>query len=155
MHLQHQSGLLLIEKVLLLKSLSIFNDTPETILAEIAHLMVDVHVSAKEQVVKEGEVGNCMYIISEGIVNVHKGTHLLAKLGKRDFFGELSLLDTETRSATVTAASDCSLFRIDQEPFYDLIESRPEVVRGVIKILCKRIRAANEKLFELRQNTDI
>jgi CRP-like cAMP-binding protein len=147
-----QSGLLLVEKVLLLKSLSIFSDTPETILAEIAHLMVESVVADRQQVVKEGEVGNCMYIISEGTVEVHKGTHILARLGKRDFFGELALLDTETRSATVTAVGECHLFRIDQEPFYDLIESRPEVVRGVIKILCKRIRATNEKLFELQKN---
>jgi CRP/FNR family cyclic AMP-dependent transcriptional regulator len=150
--IRHSGGLLLIEKVLLLKSLSIFNDTPETILAEIAYLMMDVHIPAGAQVVKEGEVGNCMYIISEGSVNVYKGRHLLAKLGSKDFFGELALLDTETRSATVTASEDCILFRIDQEPFYDLIDSRPEVVRGVIKILCKRIRLANEKLFEQKKD---
>ena len=152
MHLHQHSGLLLIEKVLLLKSLSIFNETPEPILAEIAHLMVDVQVADKEDIVKEGEVGNCMYIISRGLVHVNKGNQLLAKLVDRDFFGELSLLDTETRSATVTAAAECSLFRIDQEPFYDLIESRPEVVKGVIKILCKRIRSTNEKLIEQQQS---
>lgn len=143
-----RSPLLLIEKVLLLKSLSIFSDTPETILAEMAHLMVDMHPEAGEEIVKEGEIGNCMYIISEGTVEVHKGSRLLMQLQQGDFFGELSLLDTETRSATVTAITNCSLFRIDQEPFYDLIESRPEVVKGVIKILCKRIRAINQRLSE-------
>ncbi len=152
MLLSQESGMLLIEKVLLLKSLSIFNDTPETILAEIAHLMIDVNIKDGGQVVKEGDIGNCMYIISEGSVNVYKGSQLIAKLGKKDFFGELSLLDTESRSATVTTTSDCILFRIDQEPFYDLIESRPEVVRGVIRILCQRLRASNQKQFELQQN---
>ena len=135
---------------MLLKSLSIFSDTPETILAEIAHLMVDVHVRAGEQIVKEEDIGNCMYIISDGTVNVYRATRFIISLGARDFFGELSLLDTEARSATVTASTDCSLFRIDQEPFYDLIESRPEVVKGVIKILCKRIRSTNQKLSELQ-----
>lgn len=147
------SPLLLIEKVLLLKSLSIFSDTPETILAEMAHLMVDIHPDAGEQIVKEGDIGNCMYIISEGTVSVYKGTQLLMQMQQGDFFGELSLLDTDTRSATVTATTDCSLFRIDQEPFYDLIDSRPEVVKGVIKILCKRIRSTNQLLSELKPNT--
>ena len=146
MRVTENSGLLLIERVLLLKSLSIFNDTPETILAEMAHLMVDMHIHTAEKIVNEGEIGNCMYIISDGTVNVSKGNQVLMQMGPRDFFGELSLLDTETRSASVTATTDCSLFRIDQEPFYDLIESRPEVVKGVIKILCKRIRAANQKI---------
>jgi CRP/FNR family cyclic AMP-dependent transcriptional regulator len=144
------SGLMLIERVLLLKALSIFNDTPENILAEIVHLMVESSVGAGTQIVKEGETGDCMYIIFDGTVSISKQNQLLAKLGEKDFFGELSLLDTETRSATATATSDCILFRIDQEPFYDMMESRPEVVRGVIKILCMRIRSINQKLLQLQ-----
>jgi CRP/FNR family transcriptional regulator, cyclic AMP receptor protein len=142
------SGLLLIERVLLLKSLSIFSETPENILAEIAFLMVESHIAGGSDIVKEGETGNCMYIIFDGKVNIHKQSQRLASLGEKDFFGELSLLDTETRSATATAETDCILFRIDQEPFYDMMESRPEVTKGVIKILCRRIRSINLKFLE-------
>ena len=149
---QDISGLLLIEKVLLLKSLSIFSDTPETILAEMAYLLKEVEYAEGAPIVKEGETGNCMYIIFRGEVRITKGKELLATLKENDFFGELSLMDTETRSATVTAVTDCILFRLDQEPFYDLMESRPEVVKGVIKILCKRIRMANQRIFELTKS---
>ena len=149
MHETKISGLMLIERVLLLKSLSVFVDTPETILAEIVHLMVEMNVPAGTAIVNEGEVGNCMYIIFDGTVRIHKQKRLLVELHEKDFFGELALLDIETRSATATASTDCILFRIDQEPFYDMMESRPEVVRGVIKILCRRIREANTKLLEL------
>lgn len=148
MHSGELNRLMLIERVLLLKSLSIFSDTPETILAEIVHLMVEMNVPRGTTIVKEGEVGDCMYIIFEGSIDIHKQHQLLARLSEKDFFGELSLLDTETRSATATAVTDCVLFRIDQEPFYDMMESRPEVVKGVIKILCKRIRLVNQKLLE-------
>ncbi|MBS1598644.1 MAG: cyclic nucleotide-binding domain-containing protein [Bacteroidetes bacterium] len=147
-HETKTSGLMLIERVLLLKSLSVFSDTPETILAEIVHLMVVMNVSSGTNIVKEGEVGNCMYIIFDGRVSIHKQKKVLVELREKDFFGELALLDVETRSATATASTDCILFRIDQEPFYDMMESRPEVVRGVIKILCRRIREANMKLLE-------
>ena len=147
MHETKISGLMLIERVLLLKSLSVFIDTPETILAEIVHLMVEMSVPAGTHIVNEGEVGNCMYIIFDGTVRIHKQKKLLVELREKDFFGELALLDIETRSATATAVTDCILFRIDQEPFYDMMESRPEVVRGVIKILCRRIREANTKLM--------
>lgn len=152
---QDISGLLLIEKVLLLKSLSIFSDTPETILAEMAYLLKEVEYAEGTPIVKEGEIGNCMYIIFRGEVRITKGKELLATLKEKDFFGELSLMDTETRSATVTAVTDCILFRLDQEPFYDLIESRPEVVKGVIKILCKRIRMANQRIFELTKSVKL
>jgi CRP-like cAMP-binding protein len=129
--------------------LALFADTPETILAEIAHLMQEIEVADGTDIVKEGEVGNCMYIIFRGEVKIHKGQKLIAVLGENNFFGELSLLDAETRSATVTALKDCILFHIDQDPFYDLIESRPEVVKSIMKILCQRLRSANEKIAEL------
>ena len=141
---------MLIERVLLLKSLSIFSDTPETVLAEIVHLMVESSIPSGTAIVKEGEIGDCMYIIFDGQVNIHKQNQSLATLGAKDFFGELALLDTETRSATATAATDCILFRIDQEPFYDMMESRPEVVRGVIRILCQRIRSLNQRFSDAR-----
>ena len=84
-------------------------------------------------------------IIFKGEVKIHKGEHTFAVLKENDFFGELSLLDTETRSASATTNSESLLLKIDQEPFYELIESRPEVAMGFIKILCKRLRQLNDK----------
>ena len=137
--------LLLLEKVLVLKSLAIFNETPETILSELAPLMQEEEAEAGTVLFREGDVGDCMYIIYKGDVKIHKGSTTLAILQEKDVFGELSLLDSETRSATATANSDCFLFKIDQEPFYELLESRPEIAKGFIKILCQRLRAQNER----------
>jgi CRP-like cAMP-binding protein len=137
--------LLLIEKVFILKSLSIFKDTPEHILADLAPLMQEQEIDSNVRIFNEGEFGDCMYIIHQGSVKIHKGDTVLAILKEREVFGELSLLDAESRSASATTNSVCILFSINQEPFYELIESRPEVARGFIKILCERLRAQNEK----------
>jgi CRP-like cAMP-binding protein len=137
--------LLLFEKVLILKSLAIFSESPETILSELAPLMQEEEVEEGQEIFKEGDVGDCMYIIHKGNVRIHKGSTTLAILKEKEVFGELSLLDSETRSATATTATDCFLFKIDQEPFYELMETRPEVAKGFIKILCQRLRAQNEK----------
>lgn len=137
--------LLLIEKVLLLKSLSIFKETPETILSELAPLMQEAELESGTTIFYEGEPGDCMYIIYSGEISIHKGKTNLAVLGEKEVFGELSLLDAETRSASATATRDCLLFKIDQEPFYELIDTRPEVARGFIKILCTRLRQLNDK----------
>ncbi len=142
--------LLLFEKVLILKSLAIFNESPETILSELAPLMQEEEVEKGAVLFNEGDVGDCMYIIHKGQVRIHKGTTTLAILKEKEVFGELSLLDSETRSASATANSDCFLFKIDQEPFYELMETRPEVAKGFIKILCQRLRAQNEKAVALR-----
>ena len=139
---KENDSLLIIEKVLLLKSLSIFADTPETILAEMAALMREKEVVAGADIFKEGDFGNCMYIIYRGKVSIHKTGKPVASLHERNFFGELSLLDAETRSASATAETDCFLYVLEQEPFYELLELRPDVARGIIRILCNRLRSA-------------
>lgn len=145
MNASSSERLLLVEKVLILKSLGIFKDTPENILADLAPLMQEEDFEQGTLLFKEGEIGDCMFIIQSGEIRIHKGQSTLAILREKEVFGELSLLDAETRSASATCQTDCTLFRIDQEPFYELIESRPEVARGFIKMLCKRLRAQNEK----------
>jgi CRP-like cAMP-binding protein len=137
--------LLLIEKVLVLKSLNLFKDTPENILADLAPLMKEKFYEQGTIIFKEGETGDCMYIIQDGNIKIHKGNITLAILKEKEVFGELSLLDADTRSASATAESDCVLYKIDQEPFFELLDERPEVAKGFIKILCQRLRNMNEK----------
>jgi CRP-like cAMP-binding protein len=145
-HHKDEARLLLIEKVLLLKSLSIFSETPETVLAEVAELLEEVDFENGHIIFEEGDVGNCMYIIFKGEVKIYKGSHQLAILTENNLFGELALLDTETRSASVAAHTDVLLLKLDQEPFYDLMENRVEVAKGIIATLCKRIRTLNAQL---------
>ena len=137
--------LLLIEKVLVLKSLNLFKETPENILADLAPLMKEMQYEQGTEIFKEGETGDCMYIIQQGNIKIHKGNTTLAILKDKEVFGELSLLDADTRSASATAETDCILYKIDQEPFYELMDERPEVAKGFIKILCQRLRTMNEK----------
>ena len=137
--------LLLIEKVLVLKSLNLFKDTPENVLADLAPLMKEIQYEQGTEIFKEGEIGDCMYIIQQGNIKIHKGNTTLAILKEKEVFGELSLLDADTRSASATADTDCILYKIDQEPFYELMDERPEVAKGFIKILCQRLRTMIEK----------
>ena len=141
----NSDSLLLVEKVLILKSLSIFKDTPEHILADLAPLMQEEEYEQNTLIFLEGEIGDCMYIIYQGEVKIYKENTTLAILKEKEVFGELALLDPEVRSASATTNTDCVLFRIEQEPFYELLENRTEVARGFIKILCQRLRAQNEK----------
>lgn len=140
-----KENLLLIEKVLLLKSLDIFSDTPENVLADLAPLMQDIELEEGSLVFKEGDRGDSMYIINQGEIQIYKSNTTLAILSEKEVFGELSLIDAETRSASAKAHTDCFLFKIDQEPFFELLDSRPEIARGFLKMLCKRLRILNEK----------
>lgn len=142
------SALHIIEKVLLLKKIPIFSETPDHILAEVAHLLKEEYLPVNTLIFNQGDIGNCMYIIFTGEVKIHTKDTFLATLKAHDLFGEFALLDMENRSASATTMSECLLFKLDHESFYELMENRIEVAKGIIRNLCGRIRTLNKQLSE-------
>lgn len=130
-----------VEKVIILKGVSIFSETPDEVLAEVASLLEEVEVEAGQPVFEKGDMGTAMYVVVEGHVRVHDGDRTLRELGSREIFGEMAALDPEPRSASVSATRPTHLFRLDQDALYELMADRIEVVRGVIRVLCHRLRA--------------
>jgi ATP/ADP translocase len=129
-----------VEKVLILKTVPMFSQTPDNVLADVANLLEQVDVSENETIFREGDVGDDMYVILDGKVRVHNDERLVNDLGEREVFGEMALLDPEPRSASVTALEMTRLFRLNQGSFYKLMEERPEVAMGIIHILTARLR---------------
>jgi HEAT repeat protein len=139
-----------IEKVIILKGVNIFSSTPDEILAEVAAVLEEVTLQAGEIVFNKGDLGDSLYLIAVGKVQVYDGEHTLSLLSEGDVFGEMALLDPEPRSASVKALEDTRLLRLDREPFFDLMEDRIEVARGIIQILTRRLRARVVDLNALR-----
>lgn len=143
------------ERVQILRTVNLFVETPEAVLAEVAELLEPVTVRAAETILNKGDYGDCMYLIIEGRVLVHDGDLVLNQLAERDAFGEMAMLDAEPRVASVTAMEDTLLFRLDQAPFYRLVENRMEIARGVIGMLCRhlrdRVRNASEDFLYIQQ----
>jgi hypothetical protein len=127
-------------KVLILKEVSILNAIPHEDLAGIASLLSDRIVLPGEQILEKGDVGDCLYVVASGSVRIHEGNRTLAQLGQNRFFGELSLLDSEPRSASVSAVEKTHLFRLEQADFYALVAERPQIVRAINRVLCAMIR---------------
>ncbi|WP_420152722.1 cyclic nucleotide-binding domain-containing protein [Siphonobacter sp.] len=132
------------ELVQILKNTPLFASTAENVLASIIPIMKQVHYPAGEVIIRKGDLGDSMFVILSGEIEIYDQDTLLAEMGRGDLFGELALLDSEPRSATVIAQTAATLFRIDQEDFYDLMEERDEVLRNVMRVLCQRIRHQNE-----------
>lgn len=137
--------MLLIEKVLLLKNSTIFKDINENDLVDLAAILEEVSFAEGQVIFHKDDPGDCMYYICKGKVNIHDGRHLFAVLGENDIVGELSILDSQVRSATATAAADCLMLKLEQEPFYDILMTSAEVLKGILRTLSKRIRVLNEK----------
>ena len=129
-----------VEKVLFLKSIDLFRALPGEELAQIAEIAEEQPFAAGDAVFTEGEPGDALYLVVEGAVKVHRGGKQLAQLGVRDVFGEMGVLDSLPRSASVTVVKEAVLLKIAREDFRDILQERPEIGMGVIKVLSRRIR---------------
>jgi len=70
-------------------------------------------------------------------------------LKKGDFFGEMSLFLLEPRAASIIAEEDVAVLEINQTNVYEIIMQNPEMTYGLLKTLCSRLGALNEKVREL------
>jgi len=129
-----------IEKILILRTVPMFAQTPNAVLASVAGLLREQDVLAGQTIIRKGDVGDCMFILVEGLVRVHDGEHTLNYLGGRDVFGELAVLDAEARSVSVTAVAPTRLLLLEQAALYGLMNSHIEVVHGLFHVLCDRLR---------------
>ncbi len=89
--------------------------------------------------VREGDPGDSLCIIVEGVVDILKDDHVVAQLKAGDYFGELSLIDGEPRSATVVAVEDVVLLTLSSSAFDSLL-SDPFFCRGILRSLSARFR---------------
>lgn len=98
----------------------------------------------------EGEDGDTMYIIQEGTVRITKDIegkqHILAELGKGDFFGEMAIVSQMKRSATATAVDSVQLLSFDRQGFQGMIEKNAKIALNVIDKLCRRLQNANNQI---------
>ena len=130
----------LIEKVMILKGSQLFRDFPGNELAGIASLAEVVHLEKGDQVFRQGDPGDAFYMVVRGAIRITRDSHELAVLGPREGFGEMAILDQETRSASATAAETSTLLKVDRDSFDRLIEQNPAVARGIYRVLNRRLR---------------
>ncbi|MFT7003078.1 MAG: CRP/FNR family cyclic AMP-dependent transcriptional regulator [Sulfurimonas sp.] len=135
--------LLTIERVIILKSINIFSKISENDLLLVATKLTEVEYAKDSTIIKQGELGTSMYILVRGKVDVIVDGKTLTSLGKGSIFGELAALDPEPRSATIKTIEDSLVFKISSTVIYNLIGEYPNVARGIIEILCARIRENN------------
>jgi CRP-like cAMP-binding protein len=134
-----------VEKVLFLKGVELFGQIAGEDLSQIAQIADEVEFDHEQQIIREGELGDSLFLIITGQVRVHKGELEIAVLGERQVVGEMALLDSEPRSASVTALTDVTLLRIQQEDFADILTEKPEIALGIIKVLSRRLRKTTSR----------
>jgi len=112
---------------------------------------------AGEVIIRENDIGETAYVISQGRVEVTKesaGQKIhLAYLGAGETFGEMSMIDEKPRSAAVTALTETLVTEIRRDDFFNSFQTEPKMALKLLKVLFERLREADAKISELQTST--
>jgi CRP-like cAMP-binding protein len=144
----------------------LFQDLEEHEIREVLDRTISREFSAGSVIIQEGEPGDSLFIMQAGEVEITKQLTLVLdedtpkervmirlKAENGVYFGEMALLENETRSATVTALTDCSLLELHQKDFLDLIAQDPamgvKLILRLAQVLSRHLRKTNQDVVKL------
>jgi len=142
------------EKIELLQSVSIFWDLNENDLGHIADKMIAKHFENGNYIFLEDSEGEQCFFVLEGSVKVTRLSKdgrevILAMLNEGDFFGEMSLLDGESRSANVIALEKTKVLTLDRNDFIAVVNDYPQIAVQLLKELARRLRKSDRQIASL------
>lgn len=107
-----------------------------------------------EIVIRQGDVGNCMYVVQSGQVEILVGEGdqqvSIAVRGEGDFIGEMAVLDKEVRSATVRAKGEARLLTVDKRNLLSRIHEDPSFAYRLIQTMSNRVRELSAEVGQLK-----
>ena len=133
-----------------LKKVKLFKNLTEQELKTFSSKLKLIKVKEKEIIIKDGELGDKLYILYKGRVGISQKITMLDEEEERDktfivlsakdflFFGEIGLLESQKRTATVTAYADCELYTLTRKDFMQICKTYPSIgFRVIIEIALK------------------
>ena len=137
-----------------LRNVPIFTDLTDSDLTKIASKMVPRVYKKGQMILLEESTGETFFIITQGAVKVTRLSAdgrevILAILGESDFFGEMSLLDGEGRSANIVANEDAKVLTLSRNDFLDCLESYPKIAIALLEELATRLRKSDQQIESL------
>jgi HEAT repeat protein len=131
--------LAVMERVLFLRKVSIFEELPPEDLKHIAAVAEEHAYADGEVIMAQGEAGTEMHIIVSGMVAVVVNKREIARRGNGDVLGEMALILDQPRLATLSASGDVRLLTIRQREFAGILRERPETSIAVMRVLARRL----------------
>jgi CRP/FNR family transcriptional regulator, cyclic AMP receptor protein len=96
--------------------------------------------SSGQHIFTAGQVGDVMYVVKEGEVEVVINDKVVDTVGPGGIFGEMALIDKRPRSATAIAKTDCKLVSVNEQRFQRLVQQTPHFALQVMKVMAQRLR---------------
>ena len=137
-----------------LRNVPIFTALSDSDLNRIASKMVSRDYEKGQMILLEESTGETFFIIPSGTVKVTRLSDdgrevILALLGESDFFGEMSLLDGEGRSANIVANEDAEVMTLSRRDFLEYLETYPKIAIALLEELAVRIRKSDQQIESL------
>jgi CRP-like cAMP-binding protein len=101
-----------------------------------------VTFAAGENIIEEGQEGDCLYVLVEVEALITLKGRQLGKIDAGEIIGEMALIKSEKRSATVTAATDCRLALINKASFSALLKHVPDFSMHLLEVMADRLKSA-------------
>jgi signal transduction histidine kinase len=127
-------------RIAFLQQVKIFQETDLPALSKVARLLSPMQFKDGATIISKGEKGESVYLIDIGQVVVMDENTVFSTLSHGDIFGEYSLIDTQTRSATVKSIGKTRLYRLKQSDFLPLIMNDLSVLRSFMGVFVQRLR---------------
>jgi small-conductance mechanosensitive channel/CRP-like cAMP-binding protein len=129
----------------------LFRDLEEATRARIAAAMTARLVKPGEVIMREGEIGDSVFVVELGAIDVTvaidgRGAHTMARLGTGELFGEMSLLTGEPRSATLTALCETKVWELSRDAMQPILREEPAIADRLSRVMARR-RLANAMLI--------
>ncbi len=132
------------QKIAILKTVPLFSNLSKRHLTELSKHADKVKIDAGQIMAKEGEKGSDFFLIIEGKAQVKKGRKIIRNLKSGDYFGEISLIDGEPRTASVIAETDINLLFVNHKSFDHLLKTVPGLPKKIMVSLCTYLRRAEK-----------
>ena len=137
-----------------LSTIHLLEGLSEESLSEMSSLLNKRKFPIGKNIMTVDQPGETVYILLQGSVKIYvdqvDGSEvILAFLGPGDTFGELSLVDSAGRSASVVALEECNCLAMDRSSFHRCLKSIPELSYNLVRLLSRRLRLANEQIQAL------
>lgn len=125
-----------------LGSTDLFSSLDRRALNRVADSMRTVHHEAGKTLATQGESGIAFHLILDGTATVTVEGRPTHQIGKGDYFGEISMIDGEPRSATVVVDAPLTTAALTAWEFRPLLDEEPSVARALLLHLCRRLRSS-------------
>ena len=143
-----------VQKLFLLEEVHVFSQSDVDDVAAVAAIAREARFRAGERVYSEGDPGDALYVIIEGVVDAMNHGEQVLRMKAKDTFGDVSLLDGAPRPTDAIAVEDTRVLVIDRRDFLDLLADRPELLTGFFRAVSQQLRAVIQLAESLQASAE-